>query len=148
MDKQVFNHLQEIRVPPHVLMTWEDKYLHSKCPRLLLLSPVLHAEHDTVWYGRKNNILCPFGIGCPSCAPPACSLVGWSERQKSSWLCVSATQQQLKHPCAINTLFITNSKHKTIQVPRKKNNSIPAKISASPLDYKYVLQSLNWKTEK
>lgn len=61
--------------------------------------------------------LCPFPTPC---APPGCSLVRWSERQKSSWLCVSATQQHPKHPCVITALFITNSKHKDIQIPSKK----------------------------
>ena len=64
-----------------------------------------------------------------SCTPPAYSLVGWGEKQKKPWLCVSTTQQQLKHPSVINTVFSTNEMHSPILVPMKKINSTPAKIS-------------------
>ena len=76
-----------------------------------------------VSWGQPSQ-LCPLPAPC---APPASSLVGWCEEQKRPWLCVSAAQQQLKHPCVINIIFILNPKHSTIPVSRKKINFIPAK---------------------
>ena len=33
--------------------------------------------------------------------------MGWCEKQKRPWLCVSTALQLLKHPCVVNTVFIT-----------------------------------------
>ena len=79
-----------------------------------------------VSWGQLSQ-LCPLPTPC---ALPACSLVGWGERQKRPWLCVSPAQQYRKHPCVINTVFSTNPKHSPTPATVKKTNSIPAKTSA------------------
>ena len=67
--------------------------------------------------------LCPLPA---SCAPPAPWPVGWGEKQKRHWLCVSTAQQWLKYPWIINTVFSTYPKHSPILATMKKTNSIPA----------------------
>lgn len=70
----------------------------------------------------------PLGQLCPLPAPwspPTCSLVGWGER-----LCVSTAQQQLKHPCIINTISSTNLKYSPILTAVKKITWIAAGSSA------------------
>jgi len=80
----------------------------------------------------------PFGqLGsvAPDVSPPnfLCTptylQVGWCEKQKRPWLCVSTAHQQQKHPCVINTVFSTNPEHGPILATMKTINSIPAKAS-------------------
>jgi len=79
------------------------------------------------------------GSAVPAGSPPnfLCTSTlltgGGCEEEKRPWLCVSTAQQQLKHPCVINTVFSTNAKHSPILATMKKINSFPAKASAVPL---------------
>ena len=80
-----------------------------------------------VSWGQLSQ-LCPLTT---SCAPPAPCWRGGVRSRKGLVLCVSTTQQQLKHPCIINTVSSTNPKHSPIPATMKKINSIPAKTSTA-----------------
>jgi len=56
---------------------------------------------------------------------PSPSLAGQHKEQKSPWFFVSTAEQQLKHWCAITTIFIKNPKCSFVQAYVKKIN--PAK---------------------
>lgn len=73
-------------------------------PSGLLLSMMPHG----VWY-------C-FGQQCWLCSLPAPCAAWQLEKQKGPWLWVSTAQQQLKDPCAISTIFMTNPKHGTVSI--------------------------------
>lgn len=50
------------------------------------------------------------------------------------WLCLSAAQQQQKHPCIINTIFSTNPRHSSMQLLWRKftlSQSNPVHCSGS-----------------
>lgn len=62
---------------------------------LLLFPPVSHTEHDStrpgIYLWSVSAVLAGF-LPIP-CAPPACSLVGWGEKQKWSSHSASVAQQ-------------------------------------------------------
>lgn len=60
MVKQGFSH-----APSCVIVTWESKYHHSKCPlSLSSFPPDLYAEADPIWSGI---FLWSVGISCLGC---------------------------------------------------------------------------------
>lgn len=70
IGRHVFSHLQEIRAPPHVMVTWENKCSHSGhphptpffFPQLLLLGVTL--------YGMEYHfVLLGVVVSCPACVP-------------------------------------------------------------------------------
>jgi len=97
IGRQVFSHLYESTAPLCVTVTWEDKRHHSKRLRLPSFPPcfLCWARRHMVWgtplvsWGQLSW-LCPLPTPCASSAH---SLVGWCERQKRPWLCVSTAQQ-------------------------------------------------------
>lgn len=58
----MFNHLQDSRTLPHMMVAWEDECHPSKCPTFLL-PPALWAEHYATGYGIS---LRPAGVSRPS----------------------------------------------------------------------------------
>ena len=56
-------------------------------------------------------------------------LVGQCNKQRSTCVFLSTSQQQLKHQYIINTILITNSKYSNIWASVKEINSIPAEIN-------------------
>ena len=114
--------------------SWAAKLLFATKAISILLSQICKFLFTFKNLLNFKNPLGQLGSAVPAvsppnslCPPPASSLVGWGEKQKNPWLCVSPAQQQLKHPCVINTVFSTNPKHSPIQATVKKINSIPAK---------------------
>ena len=111
----------------------KTKHHNSECPPLLSSSPsfICWAWHHMVWnipwvsWGQLFW-LCPLPT---SCAPPASLLVGWGEKKERPCLSVSPAQQELKHPCVINTVYSTNPKHSPTLATMEKINPIPAKTS-------------------
>lgn len=95
MCKQVFIPPQQTRAPLQVMVTWGDKYHHSKCPSLPLSVSMSCTQQDVLWCGKS---LWPSGINqltlwvsCPSSIlSPASSLAECSEKQKRAWSCVSS----------------------------------------------------------
>lgn len=102
--------------------------LEELSPTVLLLNKTLYS----LWY-----VLSPFGsVLCPSSflpTPRFTGCVGQSEKQWRSWHCASTFEQQVKHCCSINTVFVTNQKHRTVWVAVKKMNCIPTRPKISEL---------------
>ena len=76
------------------------------------LSHTFKAGHDITWcgipLGQSESAVLAVSLPDP-CAPPAPC---WQcEKQKSPGFSVSIALQQLKHWCAITTVFITDPKH-------------------------------------
>ena len=113
ISRQVFRHLQQSRAPAHGTVTWEDRHQHSENP---FLPPALHcwAWRHVAWdiplvnWGQLSQP-CPLPT---SWAPPACSLVGWCERQRMCWTlykhCSAVTKTDLQYQ---STLFSVQSQN-------------------------------------
>lgn len=79
ISRQVFSHLQEMRAPSHVTVTWEDKHRNSECPTSSFFPQIYKLAM------MPYSMEYPFGLlgsAVPavspptSCAPPAYLLVG------------------------------------------------------------------------
>jgi len=124
-------------------LLWKTNAITPNIP----LSPSFYwwAWHHMLWdiplvsWGHLFQL----GLLPISCAPPAYSLAGHCEKQKRPWHNVSAVQQQLKHPCVINTVLDTNPKHSTIQATRKKINSSLAKTGTKVLGWEVFFHSFS-----
>ena len=148
IGRQVFSHLQGSRVPSHATFIWEKECHHSELPHFLVLPPALYCwAWRMVWIiplVRRSQLsrLCPLPAAC---APPASLLVGWGERQRRPWLCVSTAQQYWKHPCATSTVFSTDPKHSPILATVKEINSTPAKLAQDATYYFLPNLKSMWK---
>lgn len=85
------------------------------CP-FLLLNAILgllnstSVQHHVLWDIPLVTLghvswLCPLPT---SFSFPISLMVGQCEKQKHPWFCVSTPQQQQKHQCVINTVWVTN----------------------------------------
>lgn len=78
----------------------------SACP---VLSYVINAEHNVIWYGvtlwsvSVSSRLCPLQAPC---TPPGTSLWGQCEEQRRLSCSVSTVQRELKQHCVFNTVLI------------------------------------------
>lgn len=139
----MFSHFQENETESHITVTWEHLFLlkHNSdpvrpTPVLLCCTPSLPTFIAEDVVPIVHDSFCSIGVNCPwlcplpaPCASPGCSLAGQQRKQKSPGIGVSHLAQcQLKHSCAVNTIFIPNSKGSTVSVTVRKINYIPAKI--------------------
>lgn len=118
-----------------MLVTWEGKCHHYKSPPFLLLLPAFTAKHNTLWCEYPHGHL---GSAVPTVSPPKllCALsrvvVRNSELHKHC-------SEQIKHPCVLNTVFITNPKHSTIGAAVNKINSILSKTNPKSVYSPYTV---------
>lgn len=109
--------------PCRVAATWEDQHRNSRSPTSHL-SPSFYSwsGHQVVW----NLLLGSWGLLSWLCPLPILLTARASPGTETSMLCnqCSATTQTL---LCYNIVFITNSKHSTVQATTKKINSISAK---------------------
>lgn len=106
VDRQMFYYLQENRAPSGAVGTWQGKSpLLCMSPAFSLGFYVLNMMPYVEWsipVGSWVQLSQLGPLSTPSTAS-AFSLLGWDEVQKRPQQCVNPAQQQLKHPCIINT---------------------------------------------
>ena len=105
--------------------------------QLLLSLPTAHSYIVSTWW---FGIELPFGqfrsavlILCPhSSFPPPCPHTGMDSmrtwKTETSLALYSTVQQQLKHPCVSNIVFLRKPKYSIIPDTMKKISSAPAEI--------------------
>lgn len=150
MGRQVFGHLQEIRVPSCVMVTCEDKCHHSKNLPPSPSSPILYTEHYVSWSGISLGsvwVTCPNCLFSTSHTPPASSPAWPYKEQKIPWLCVSSAKT--KTPLYYQPCVQHKSKHGPMSATEKK--TIPAETSTAQLQrslHRRLLQELNLSVSK
>lgn len=110
IGRQVFCHLQQSKAPSHTTVTWEDKCHNS--------------EHRPVSSFLSLVGWSFLGRLCSNFLPSPSLLLGETEKALPM-----IRNKIIKYGCLINTVYITNPKHGTIQVLMKTINSISAKTS-------------------
>lgn len=120
-------HSQESRALSHIMLTWEDKLHHSKCPPSPSSpSSICWAWHHGLAYpcGYLGSAVLIVSLDIFMCTP---SLLWWDGvRSRRGLNSVSTAHQWLKHPWVIDTVPSTNPTHGSIPDTVKKTNSIPA----------------------
>ena len=102
----MFSHFQESRV--YQALLGKTNVITLNVP--LLLSCIV--QQNTILYGISPW---PFWVSYPGSSPLQLlehpePVAGRAAREAEKQLCASTAQQQLKHWCVINTIFIKNPK--------------------------------------
>lgn len=107
---------QESRVSTFMTFIWEDKCHNSECPApSCFLMPswgyLIQLQYNIIAMGYSFGY---FGSCILAVSPPNLFFIpnlldgGAMWEKKHPWFCVSTPQQQQKHQCVINTVWVTN----------------------------------------
>lgn len=137
MDKQVFIHPRKAGL--HHTCWWLGKanIITANVPpssfsQLLLLSTVPY-DLNIPMVTWSLGVSCPQCLLPTSCAPSAS--LSWETVLHKHW------SEWLKHPCVLNTVFITNPNHSTAM---NKINSILPKINPKSVYSPYTALGIDW----